>query len=108
LEEKFVGRTVYSGKLVSVSDSEAAIESELKLTPLSNLKIELKATAGTNPGGEIYAKVSSERSAGSGQTRVRFTSLSPELKAWVQELTANLGSKVAPGEHQSAAAKQTT
>ena len=108
LEEKFVGRTVYSGKLVSVSDSEAVIESELKLTPLSNLKIELKANAGTNPGGEIYAKVSGERPAGSGKTRLRFTSLSPELKTWVHELTANLSPKAAPGEPQSAAAKQTT
>jgi class 3 adenylate cyclase len=108
LEEKFVGRTVYSGKLVSVSDSEALIESELKLTPLSNLKVELKATAGANPGGEIYAKVSSERSAGSSQTRVRFTSLSPDLKVWVQELTANLGHEGVPGEPQSPTAKSPT
>lgn len=108
LEEKFVGRTVYTGKLVSVSDSEAAIESELKLTPLSNLKIEIKAIAGANPGGEIYAKVSGERSAASGQTRVRFTSLSPELKVWVHELTARSGSVAPQAESQSATAKQTT
>ena len=40
-----------------VSESEAGIESELSLVPLSNLKIELKPVAGANPGGEIYAKV---------------------------------------------------
>jgi hypothetical protein len=27
----------------------------------------------------------------SGQTRIRFTSLSPELKAWVQQTAARLG-----------------
>ena len=108
LEEKFVGRTVYPGTLVSVSDSEAVIEAELKLTPLSNLKIELKAAAGANPGGEIYAKVSSERSAASGQTRIRFTSLSPEIKTWVQELMAHLGSAAAPAHHHSTTAKPPT
>jgi adenylate cyclase len=105
LEEKFVGRTIYSGKLASVSDSEAAIESELKLAPLSNLKIELEPIAGANPGGEIYAKVSGERSAASGRTRVRFTSLSPELKVWVQEVAAHSNSAALPTGNQSATTK---
>lgn len=85
LEEKFVGRTVHAGKLASVSDSEARIESDVRLTPLANLKIELKALAGTNPAGEIYAKVM--RNPEGGQlTRIRFTSISPELKAWVAQM----------------------
>jgi adenylate cyclase len=85
LEEKFIGRTLHEGKLVSLSDSEAGLESELKPAPLSNLKIELEAAAGTTPGGEIYAKVIQAVTGVSGQTRVRFTSVSPELKAWVQQ-----------------------
>jgi len=60
--------------------------------PLSNLKIEVKPVAEANPGGEIYAKVIGAVSGASGQTRIRFTSLSPELKAWVQQTAARLGS----------------
>jgi adenylate cyclase len=92
LEEKFAGRTVHSGRLVSVSDSEAGIESELSLAPLSNLKIELEPVAGANPGGEIYAKVIGEAVGASGQTRIRFTSVSPDLKAWVRQMAARLAS----------------
>jgi adenylate cyclase len=92
LEEKFLGRTVHDGRLAALSESEAGIESELSLMPLSNLKIELQPVAGANPGGEIYAKVIGAVAGASGQTRVRFTSLSPELKVWVQQTAARLGS----------------
>ena len=92
LEEKFAGRTVYGGRLVSVSHFEAGVESELALVPLSNLKIELEPVTGANPGGEIYAKVIGAVAGTSGQTRIRFTSLSPELKTWVQQTAARLSS----------------
>jgi adenylate cyclase len=92
LEEKFAGRTVHGGRLVSVSDSEAGIESELALVPLSNLKIELGPVAGANPGGEIYAKVISDAAGESLQIRIRFTSVSPELKIWVRQMGARLAS----------------
>jgi adenylate cyclase len=92
LEEKFAGRTVYQGLLAAVSASEAHLETELALVPLSNLKIELKPAVGTNPGGEIYAKVIGAAAAPSRQARIRFTSLSPELKIWVQQTAARLGS----------------
>ena len=92
LEEKFLGRTVHEGRLAALSESEAGIESALALVPLSNLKIELKPVAGANPGGEIYAKVIGAVAGASGQTRIRFTSLSPELKVWVQQTAARLGS----------------
>jgi adenylate cyclase len=92
LEEEFAGRPVYGGRLVSVSNSEAGVESELALVPLSNLKIELEPVTGANPGGEIYAKVIGAVVGASGQTRIRFTSLSPELKTWVQQTAARLRS----------------
>jgi len=95
LEEKFVGRTVHDGRLVALSDSEAGIESQLALVPLSNLKIELAAVAGANPGGEIYAKVVGAVSGASGQNRIRFTSISPDLKAWLQRTAAELASALA-------------
>jgi adenylate cyclase len=91
LEEKFLGRTVHEGRLAALSESEAGIESVLSLVPLSNLKIEVKPVAGANPGGEIYAKVIGAVAGASGQTRIRFTSLSPELKVWVHQTAARLG-----------------
>jgi len=92
LEEKFLGRTVHEARLAALSESDAGIESALSLVPLSNLKIELKPVAGANPGGEIYAKVIGAVVGTSGQTRIRFTSLSPELKTWVQQTAARLSS----------------
>jgi class 3 adenylate cyclase len=91
LEEKFVGRTVHEGRLAALSSSEAGIEVDLSLSPLCNLKIELEPVAGSNPGGEIYAKVIGAAATASQQTRIRFTSLSPELKVWVQQAAARLG-----------------
>ncbi len=105
LEEKFVGRTVHHGKLAAVSDSEAGIESDSVLAPLSNLKIDLDSQPGLNPGGEIYAKVVGSSPAEVGQTRIRFTSVSPELKSWVRQFatTAVRPSQPTPavsGEHK--------
>jgi adenylate cyclase len=88
LEEKFVGRTVHEGTLASVSTTEAAISSKTTLAPLSNLKIVLEPLAGTSPSGEIYAKVLGELEGSSSQTRVRFTSVSPGLKSWLQQAAA--------------------
>jgi adenylate cyclase len=84
LEEKFVGRTLREGRLTAISDSEGRIESEVALAPLSNLRIELEPAADVTPGGEIYAKVIGAVEDLSGQTRIRFTSVSPELKVWLQ------------------------
>jgi class 3 adenylate cyclase len=92
LEEKFVGRTVYEGRLAALSESEAGIETGVALVPLSNLKIDLKPVAGTNPGGEIYAKVMRAAAGTTAQARIRFTSVSPDLKVWVQQTVTSLAS----------------
>jgi class 3 adenylate cyclase len=86
LEEKFVGRTVHEGRLSALSDSEAGIESDVALGPLCNLKIELDRMAEV-PGGEIYAKVIGAVEGAPGQMRIRFTSVSPELKVWLQRFS---------------------
>jgi class 3 adenylate cyclase len=95
LEEKFVGRTINEGRLVSLSESEAGIESALPLVPLSNLKLELKPAAGANPGGEIYAKVIGPVGTASSEARIRFTSISPDLKVWVQQTAGRLAGATA-------------
>lgn len=85
LEEKFLGRTVHVGRLVALSATEAGIESELALLPLSNLKLELNPVAGANPAGEIYAKAIGPVAGFAAQTRIRFTSVSPDLKVWLRQ-----------------------
>ena len=95
LEEKFLGRTVHEGRLMAVSDEEGGLESAFTPPPLSNMKIELDAGNADAPGGEIYAKVIGDVPDAPRQTRVRFTSVSPELKAWVQQTVARLASEVA-------------
>ncbi len=85
LEEKFAGRTVFEGWLAALSASEAGIESDSPLAPLSNLKIAIEPLAGANPGGEIYAKVIAATVAAPRLTRIRFTYVSPELKVWMQQ-----------------------
>jgi class 3 adenylate cyclase len=84
LEEKFVGRTLREARISALSDSEAGIETDVALAVLSNLKIDLERVAEVNPGGEIYAKVIGAVADAPGQTRIRFTSVSPEIKVWLQ------------------------
>ena len=83
LEEKFVGRTVYDGHLVEVSEFEARLRSSLALVVLSNLKITVAASPQGNPAGEIYGKVLDCTAGTPGDARIRFTSATPELKTWV-------------------------
>lgn len=85
LEEKFVGRTRFEGHLTHGSMVEATLRTDATVTPLSNLKMILAPhPAAGNPSGEIYAKVV-ETGAGTSQSvRVRFTAVTPELKAWLQ------------------------
>jgi adenylate cyclase len=83
LEEKFVGRTVHEGHLTELS----ALETRLRSTPapavLSNIKITVAPSQHGNPAGEIYGKVVDATAGTPGLARIRFTSTTPELKAWV-------------------------
>jgi adenylate cyclase len=82
LEEKFVGRTVYDGRLTEASRTEARFECEAAPPPLSNLKILLLSAPGNMPGGEIYAKVVESSPGPPDRVLAHFTSVTPELKAW--------------------------
>ena len=96
LEEKFLGRTVYDGRLVSLSETEAGLEADLPLAPLSNLKLEVAAVDGSHPGGEIYAKVVGAVEGQPAQTRIRFTSVSPSIETWLRERATQLASSPPP------------
>jgi adenylate cyclase len=88
LEEKFVGRTVHEGYVTELSDYETRLRSSPAPAILSNLKITIAAGAPGNPAGEIYGKVVDASAGPPGLARVRFTSITPELRAWVAAWTA--------------------
>jgi acyl-CoA thioesterase FadM len=81
-----VGRTIQEGRLVAVSDLEGSLQADVALGVLSNLKITVAATPIGNPSGEVYAKVTTAAADVNAETRIRFTSVSPELKAWLRKL----------------------
>ena len=83
LEEKFVGRAVHEGLLTALSELEAHVQSTVTPAVLSNVKLTVGAGPLDNPGGEIYGKVVDGGGVEAAVARVRFTSVTPELKAWV-------------------------
>jgi len=83
LEEKFVGHTVYDGHLTELSDIETRLSSAHAPAVLSNLRINVAPSSQGNPVGEIYGKVVEATTGTPGLARVRFTSTTVELKAWV-------------------------
>jgi class 3 adenylate cyclase len=83
LEEKFVGRTVYEGELLAVSEREAQLRSTPAPAVLSNLKMLVAASGAGNPDGEFYGKVLEIAAGPPDVARIRFTSVTPDLKAWV-------------------------
>jgi adenylate cyclase len=84
IEDKIHADDVYEGNLTRVSDQQASFESELPVEPLSNVRIVVPVTQANNPAGEILAKVlESSGDAHPSRTRVRFTSVTPELGSWL-------------------------
>jgi adenylate cyclase len=81
LEEKFLGRVVYEGVLTHLSAHDAGLRTEQVVAPLTNLWLTVDR-AGGRPAGEIYGKVVGGE-AGSGLIRIRMTSVTPELEAWI-------------------------
>jgi adenylate cyclase len=83
LEGKFLGRSVHGGHLTELSDSEVRLCSRHVPAVFDDLKITVAATSHGNPAGEIYGKVVEITQDTQGLARVRVTSATPELKAWM-------------------------
>ena len=88
LEEKFVGSNSHDGHLTELSALEARLQSTLVPAILSNVRITVATSPHGNPAGEIYGKVVDVSEGTPSLTRVRFTSTTPELKAWVTAQSA--------------------
>lgn len=89
LEDKAVGRVAYEGMLLSGSRRDGELITAAPLVELSNVKLLVAgAPDGASdgaPAGEIYAKVT-RAGAGSGlPSRLRFTSISPDLRNWLHQ-----------------------
>jgi class 3 adenylate cyclase len=87
LEEKFVGRTVHPGQLTALSAIAAGMESHLTPMVLSNLQITVATTSLGNPAGEIYGKAVESFEGTPGRVKIRFSSVTPELKTWMRALS---------------------
>jgi class 3 adenylate cyclase len=84
LEEKFVGRTVFPGQFVKLSAKGGQIYASWPAPPLSNLKIWLTDASGATISGELYAKVIDVPQNPREGFKVRFTSVSPAVSAYLQ------------------------
>jgi class 3 adenylate cyclase len=84
LEEKFVGRTIHEGQLTALCEAAAVMESELTPAVLSNLQITIAATPLGNPAGEIYGKAVESVAGTPKRVKIRFSSVTPELKSWMR------------------------
>jgi class 3 adenylate cyclase len=89
LEEKFVGRELYEGRLIEFSRTQARVECEVVPSVLSNLKILAQTQVEGIPAGEIYAKVVECCQGSPGRVLVHFTSVTPELQAWLKAAAAS-------------------
>ena len=79
LQGKHLGGSAFAGTLVRASLRRGEILSERSEAPLTNLKLELSSSPGT-----LYAKVTGPLSGGRQGFAVSFTSITPELRSWLE------------------------
>jgi len=87
LEEKFVGRTVHPGQLTALCAVAAGMESHVTPMVMSNLQITVATTPLGNPAGQIYGKAVESFEGTPGRVKIRFSSVTPELRTWMRALT---------------------
>jgi hypothetical protein len=95
LEEKFVARKVFAGRLVALSLTEAEMTCPASIPLLTNVKLSLR----DGPGGEeadVYAKVVEQLDPSGLRVRLRFTSIPPTARGFLEALVANATPKQAP------------
>jgi class 3 adenylate cyclase len=90
LEGAHLGGTVFVGSAVKLSDKGAEVRSRHPVALWNNLKIQLTDSNGTTLPGELYGKVVGKLAGGSPGFALRFTSIPPEIAAFLQRRLAQL------------------
>lgn len=85
VEGKAVGDEALEGALTRLGSHGGDVRTEHAVEPLTNVKARLLDPAGAEVPGDLYAKVQEARPGG---FRVRFTSVPPEVKAFLDGLRA--------------------
>ncbi len=85
LEEKFAGRTLFTGRIARLSTREALIVSQAPQAALSNLKMQLHDPDSAEVFNEVYGKVMELSQDDDQQFYVRFTSMSKEATAFLRQ-----------------------
>jgi adenylate cyclase len=89
LEGKHLGEVVGTGSLVKLSAKDGEIRSEQVVDSWSNIKIKLTSTSGEALPGDVYAKVMGPASAEHPGFMAHFTSIPPEIAAFLERLLAS-------------------
>lgn len=90
VEGKRLGGDVYTGRLVKLSDRGGEVHADTVVAPWSNIKIRLTDFSGTLLPGDLYAKVMGAPLEGAAGFAVRFTSVPPAVRTFLQNLLASL------------------
>jgi adenylate cyclase len=86
LEGKLVGNRQHRGEVVRLSPKCAEVRTDAALEPMQNLKMQWFDSTGRVLSAEVYGKAVGCRAEGEGLCRIRFTSLPPEIEAFIAEL----------------------
>jgi hypothetical protein len=87
-----VGSALSKGVLTKVSLKAAEARLANPVAPLSNLKMHLIGSDGTQVPGSLYAKVLGPLSRTSAGVSIRFTSIPPEINEFLRGVTADRAS----------------
>ena len=88
VESSQVGGALSKGVLIKVSLKAAEARLANPVPPLSNLKMHLIGSDGTQIAGSLYAKVLGPLSGTTTGVTIRFTSISPEIDAFFRTLVS--------------------
>jgi adenylate cyclase len=92
VESSQVGGALSKGVLTKVSLKAAEARLANPVAPLSNLKMHLIGSDGTQVPGSLYAKVLGPLSRTSAGVSIRFTSIPPEINEFLRGVTADRAS----------------
>jgi len=96
MEEKFVGRTAFDGIITQLSRSGARMHCRQPLAPLTNLRLRCLDDAGRELPGDIYAKVIDRSVDHPHLATLRFTSLAPAAREFVDQCLGRPHPETAP------------